>query len=67
MTGARDPKQVFCCVTYLENHGREINEEESWRSNYGAGLLGGIWEVFERIGKHMGDIWELFERHLGAI
>ena len=53
MTPARDPKQVFS--TNLENHGREIREEESWRRNHGAGFLGGIWEAF---GKHLGGIWE---------
>ena len=51
MTPARDPKHVFS--TNLKNHGREINEEESWRSNYGAGFLGGIWEAS---GKHLGSI-----------
>ncbi len=62
MTPARDPKQVFS--TNLDNHGREIRKEESWRRNHGAGFLGGIWEAF---GKHLGSIWEASEKHLGDI
>ena len=47
MTPARDPKQVFS--TNLDNHGREIRKEESWRRNHGAGFLGGIWEAFGKM------------------
>ena len=47
MTPARDPKQVFS--TNLDNHGREIRKEESWRMNHGAGFLGGIWEAFGKM------------------
>ena len=62
MTPARDPKQFFS--TNLENHGKEIREEESWRRNHGASILGGIWEAF---GKHLGSIWEASGTHLGGI
>ena len=47
MTPARDPKQVFSIN--LDNHGREIRKEESWRRNHGAGFLGGIWEAFGKM------------------
>ena len=62
MTPARDPKHVFS--TNLENHGREIREEESWRRNHGAGFLGDIWEAS---GGHLGGIWEASGKHLGSI
>jgi len=62
MTPARDPKQFFS--TNLENHGRDIREEEPWRRNHGASTLGCIWEAF---GKHLGSIWEASGTHLGGI
>ena len=43
--------QTSFLSTNLENHGREIKEEESWRRNHGAGFLGGIWEAY---GMHLG-------------
>ena len=60
MTPAPDPKQVSS--TNLDNHAREIREEESWRRNHGAGFLAGIWEAF---GRYLGSIWETNLRHLG--
>ena len=39
--------------TDLENHEREMREEESWRRNHGASILGGLWEAS---GKHLGGI-----------
>ena len=55
--------QTVCFSTNIENHEREIREEDSWRRNHGASILGGIWEAFE---KHLGSILEASEKHLGT-
>jgi hypothetical protein len=77
MTPVWDPRQVFVS-TNLESYAREPNEEDSCRSNCGAGFLGGICEAF---GRHLGGIleafgdryleprrlWEASWKHLGSI
>ena len=60
MTPARKPKR-FVVPTNLENRRSEIREEQSWRRNHGASILGGIWEAF---GKHLESIWEASEKRL---
>jgi hypothetical protein len=72
-TPARDPKQVF--ETNLKNHGREINqeeswmrspggilEEESWRRNHGGGII-----EEESWRRHLGEHQEPSGKHLGSI
>jgi hypothetical protein len=42
------------------DHGRDIKEEDSSRSKYGAGFLGGIWESSE-------SVCDASERHMGGL
>ena len=57
------PQTVFVS-TNMENHEREIMEEESWRRNHGASNLGDILGAF---GKHLGSISEASDKYLGDI
>ena len=57
----------------LETHGRDMNEEVSWRRNPGGELrmqLGDIWKPdLRNLWDHLGSIWEdlRLRMHLGDI
>jgi hypothetical protein len=57
-------------ITDPKNHGREINDEKSWRTNrWKRNHRGGIVEersMWEASGRHLGGIRDASGRHLGG-
>ena len=73
MIPARDPRQSFL-KTNPKIHGREINDEESWKGSIRNGVREAIIEersIWEASRRHLGSLWEASGkasgRHLGAI